>query len=74
MTAWKTLKTSMTKGTTPNTCGYQVEVGKAATAFVALRDYLKNWEDEEKAFNADKDVTEAIIHRKDFIALGLIHE
>ena len=74
MTAWETLKNSMTKGTRSGTCGYQAEVGRAAIAFVALRSRLKNWEEEEKAFNGDKEVTEAIINRKDFVAMGLVHE
>ena len=74
MTAWETLKNSLTKGTSQGTCGYQVEVGRAAIAFVALRSHFKNWEEEAIVFNDDKEVTEAIINRKDFVEMGLVHD
>jgi len=72
MTAWEKIKLEMTKHTHPGSAGYSVGVIHASDVFVAIIPHLKDNQVEQDAFNADKEVTEAIMLRKDFIAIGLI--
>ena len=74
MNAWDKIKTEMTKHTRPGSAGYQVELNRATNVFVAILPHLKNRQAEEDAFNADKEVAEALLNRKGLIDIGLLNE
>ena len=58
-----------------NTIGYNIQVDLAAKIFVALRDYLNDYETSVTTFNADTEVGDAIIGMatvKEFRDAGLL--
>jgi len=63
MTAWETIKAKLTADTGPGTFGEGMEINKAARLFVALRPYLKDWDNEVAVFNADESVGKALTQR-----------
>ena len=73
-TAWQILKAEITKDTTPGTAGYLVEVSKAASLFMALQPVLRARDAGTNAFNADVEVSDAILNRGKLIAMGLMKE
>jgi Trk-type K+ transport system membrane component len=64
MTAWETIKTKMTVGTMPGSFGEGMKINEAVSLFVAIKHYLKDEEGEIAVFNADEEVSKAIMQRR----------
>lgn len=75
MNSWEMIKGSLTKGHTPTSVGYLIEVNKAAKLFVGLRNILGDFPVAVETFNADVEVGKALSKNKminEFKEAGLI--
>ena len=70
---WEVLKEQMTKGKTPRSSGYVMALNRASDLFVALQteDLICDSVQAVVAFNDDRELTSAILQRKQLEELGL---
>lgn len=61
-TAWEEIKGEITKGQRPGTIKYLHSLYVGGQIFIRLLPHLKNQEKEEKAYNDDAEVTEALMN------------
>jgi hypothetical protein len=69
---WEKIKKEMTKNARCGSAGYQAELNRAASVFVAILPHLSDQKTEEDLFNADREVTEALVNRKHPIDIGVL--
>ena len=62
---WEKIKTTFTKGQRVGSVGYQKQLATAAILFVNILPSIKNNKKEETIFNADEEVREALINKKE---------